>query len=177
MADAALSSARRRRRKARAIGSKNKVALVSGAGSSGPGWGNGKATAVLFAREGAKVLAADINLDAALETKRIIEVEGGICEAVAGDVSRAADVAAAVDACIRAFGRIDVLHNNVGIVDVGGPVETSEESWDRVNDVKLNDRGLNRGPDPRQRDGSLAFSQLGSATVVRQQFFGMIYVG
>jgi NAD(P)-dependent dehydrogenase (short-subunit alcohol dehydrogenase family) len=88
---------------------KNKVALVSGAGSSGPGWGNGKATAVLFAREGAKVLAADLKLDAALETKRIIDSEGGICMAVARDVSRADDVAAMVDACIRSFGRIDVL--------------------------------------------------------------------
>ena len=110
---------------------KDKVALVSGAGSSGPGWGNGKATAVLFAREGARVIAVDINLAAALETKRIIEAEGGICEAVAGDVSRTDDVAAVVDACILAFGRIDVLHNNVGVVEVGGPVETSEESWDR----------------------------------------------
>jgi NAD(P)-dependent dehydrogenase (short-subunit alcohol dehydrogenase family) len=111
--------------------------LVSGAGSSGPGWGNGKATAVLFAREGARVLAVDINFNAAVETKRIIEAEGGICEAVAGDVSRTDDVAAVVDACILAFGRIDVLHNNVGIVEVGGPVETSEESWDRVNDVNM----------------------------------------
>src|SRR5204863_3996376 len=101
------------------------------------GWGNGKATAVLFGREGAKVLAVDINLDAALETKRIIEAEGGICEAASADVSRADDVAAIVDACITAFGRIDILHNNVGIVEVGGPVETSEESWDRVNDVNL----------------------------------------
>ena len=116
---------------------KDKVAFISGAGSSGPGWGSGKATAVLFACEGAKVLAADINLDAALETKRIIEAEGGVCEAVSGDVSRADDVAAMVDNCIAAFGRIDVLHNNVGIVEVGGPVETSEESWDRVNDVNL----------------------------------------
>jgi len=116
---------------------KDKVALVSGAGSSGPGWGNGKATAVLFAREGARVFAVDINLDAALETKRIVEREGGICEALAGNVSHADDVAAMVDACIAAFGRIDVLHNNVGIVEVGGPVETSEESWDRVNDVNL----------------------------------------
>jgi len=116
---------------------KDKVALVSGAGSSGPGWGNGKATAVLFAREGARVFAVDINLDAALETKRIVEKEGGICEALAGNVSHADDVAAMVDACIAAFGRIDVLHNNVGIVEVGGPVETSEESWDRVNDVNL----------------------------------------
>ena len=98
---------------------KDKVALVSGAGSSGPGWGNGKATAVLFAREGAKILAADLNLEAAVETKRIIEREGGICEAVAGNVSVAEDVAAIVDACIRAFGRIDVLHNIVGIVEVG----------------------------------------------------------
>jgi NAD(P)-dependent dehydrogenase (short-subunit alcohol dehydrogenase family) len=116
---------------------KEKVALVSGAGSSGPGWGNGKATAVLFAREGAKVLAVDINLDAAIETKRIIEAEGGICEAVAGNVSRADDVATIVAAGLGTFGRIDVLHNNVGIVEVGGPVETTEESWDRVNDVNL----------------------------------------
>ena len=108
---------------------KDKVALISGAGSSGPGWGNGKATAVLFAREGAKVLAADLNLDAAIETKRIIESEGGICVTVAGNVARADNVAAIVDACITAFGRIDVLHNNVGIVEVGGPVETTEESW------------------------------------------------
>jgi len=102
---------------------KDKVALVSGAGSNGPGWGNGKATAVLFAREGARVFAVDINLDAALETKRIVEREGGICEALAGNVSHADDVGAMVDACIAAFGRIDVLHNNVGIVEVGGPVE------------------------------------------------------
>jgi NAD(P)-dependent dehydrogenase (short-subunit alcohol dehydrogenase family) len=116
---------------------KDKVALVSGAGSGGPGWGNGKATAVLFAREGAKVLAADLNLDAALETKRIIEAEGGICEAVAGNVSRVDDVAGMVNACVATFGRIDVLHNNVGIVEVGGPVDTTEESWDRINDVNL----------------------------------------
>ena len=92
---------------------------------------------MLFAREGAKVLAADVNLKAALETKRIIETEGGICEAVSGNVSRAEDVAAIVDACLQTFGRVDVLHKNVGIVEVGGPVETTEESWDRVNDVNL----------------------------------------
>jgi NAD(P)-dependent dehydrogenase (short-subunit alcohol dehydrogenase family) len=92
---------------------------------------------VLFAREGAKVLAADLRLAAALETKGIIEGEGGVCEAVACDVSKAKEVAAMVEACMKAFGRIDVLHNNVGIVEVGGPVETSEESWDRVNDVNL----------------------------------------
>ena len=116
---------------------KGKVALVVGAGSIGPGWGNGKAAAVLFAREGARVLAADLRPAAALETKRIIEGEGGACEVVACDVSKAKEVAAMVEACLEAFGRIDVLHNNVGIVEVGGPVETSEESWDRVNDVNL----------------------------------------
>jgi NAD(P)-dependent dehydrogenase (short-subunit alcohol dehydrogenase family) len=134
---------------------KGKVALVSGAGSSGPGWGNGKATAVLFAREGAKVLAADINLDAAIETKQIIESEGGVCEAVSGNVSRADDVANMVDACFAAFGRIDVLHNNVGIVDVGGPVETTEENWDRVNDVNLKSMFPPRSSPAREaRDGA-----------------------
>lgn len=116
---------------------RDKVALVSGAGSIGPGWGNGKAAAVLFAREGARVLAADINIEAARETKRIIEAEGGVCETVSGNVAVAADVSAITDACLSAFGRIDVLHNNVGIVELGGPVETTEESWDRVNDVNL----------------------------------------
>ena len=57
---------------------------------------------------------------------------------------RADDVAAVVDTCIAAFGRIDMLHNNVGIVEVGGPVETSEESWDRVNDVNLKSIFLTR---------------------------------
>jgi len=116
---------------------KDKVALVTGAGSIGPGWGNGKATAVLFAREGAKVVAADLRLAAAEETKRIVESEGGSCEALQCDVSKSAEVAAIVERAIAAFGRIDVLHNNVGIVEVGGPVEASEESWDRVNAVNL----------------------------------------
>jgi NAD(P)-dependent dehydrogenase (short-subunit alcohol dehydrogenase family) len=116
---------------------KDKVALVVGAGSIGPGWGNGKAAAVLFAREGAKVLAADINLEAAEETQRMIRDEGGVCEAVRCDVARSQDVRRMVDSCLDAFGRIDVLHNNVGIVEIGGPVETSEESWDRANEINL----------------------------------------
>jgi NAD(P)-dependent dehydrogenase (short-subunit alcohol dehydrogenase family) len=114
-----------------------KVALVTGAGSIGPGWGNGKAAAVLFAREGAKIAAADINIEAVRETRRIIEGEGGVCEAIACDVSKSPQVEAMVAACLAAFGRIDVLHNNVGIVEVGGPVEASEASWDRVTDVNL----------------------------------------
>ncbi|WP_208111556.1 SDR family NAD(P)-dependent oxidoreductase [Enterovirga rhinocerotis] len=109
-----------------------KVVLVAGAGSSGPGWGNGKAAAVLYAREGARVLAADRSLKAADETRDIIRGEGGTCEAFAADVSRSADCAAMVAACVAAYGRLDVLHNNVGIAETGGPVEASEESWNRV---------------------------------------------
>ena len=114
-----------------------KVAMVVGAGSSGPGWGNGKATAVLFAREGARLFCVDIDLAAAEETAAIIRGEGGTAVACRADVSQAADVEAMVAACLEAYGRIDVLDNNVGIVQVGGPVETSEESWDRVIDVNL----------------------------------------
>ncbi len=109
-----------------------KVVVVTGAGASGPGWGNGKAAAALYAREGARVFAVDRRLDAAEETCRLIVDEGHEAAAHAADVSRSDDVAALFDACIARFGRVDVLHNNVGIVEVGGPVETSEESWNRV---------------------------------------------
>ncbi len=114
-----------------------KVAMVVGAGSSGPGWGNGKATAVLFAREGAQLFCVDINLAAAEETAGIIRGEGGTAEACRADVARAGEVEAMVARCLEVFGRVDVLDNNVGIVEVGGPVETSEEGWDRVIDVNL----------------------------------------
>ena len=116
---------------------KDKVAIVTGAGSIGPGWGNGKATAVLFAREGAKVFAVDINLAAVEETNAIIDAEGGRCAIRATDVSKASDVKSMVDSCLDTYSRIDILHNNVGIVEVGGCVEASEESWDHVNDVNL----------------------------------------
>lgn len=115
----------------------DKVVLVMGAGSSGPGWGNGKAASVLFAREGAKLLCVDIEPDAAAETAAIIAGEGGRAEAQAADVSRADQVEAMVARCLALYGRIDVLHNNVGILEVGGPVEASEESWDRIMAVNL----------------------------------------
>lgn len=116
---------------------KGKVALVTGAGSIGQGWGNGKATAVLFAREGAKVFGIDINLHAAEETRSIIDQEGGTCAVMKVDVSKADEVQSMVERCIGTFGRIDILHNNVGIVVVGGPVETDESTWDRVMAVNL----------------------------------------
>jgi NAD(P)-dependent dehydrogenase (short-subunit alcohol dehydrogenase family) len=116
---------------------KGKVALVVGAGSVGPGWGNGKATAVAFAREGARVFCADINLAAAEETAGIIKDEGGQALTYRADVSSAADVAKMVEACMSDFGRLDVLDNNVGIAEVGGVVEVSEADWDRVFAVNL----------------------------------------
>ncbi|WP_137391773.1 SDR family NAD(P)-dependent oxidoreductase [Rhodoligotrophos defluvii] len=114
-----------------------KVALVTGAGSIGPGWGNGKAISTLFARESAQVFAVDINKQAADETRSIIEDECGVCATFAADVSKAEDVKRAVDACIAAFGRIDILVNNVGVVRLGNVVELSEEEWDRANEINL----------------------------------------
>ena len=78
----------------------NKVALVFGAGSIGPGWGNGKATAVAYAREGAKVIAVDLNLEAARETAGIVGTEGGVCEAITADVTKSDDVRRVVERCV-----------------------------------------------------------------------------
>src|SRR3954470_2758233 len=116
---------------------KGKTAMVVGAGSIGPGWGNGKATAVTFAREGAQVLCVDRNGAAAEETAAIILSEGGTAAAFTADVSKAGDVEAMVAACLKAFGRIDVLDNNVGIAEMGGVVAVSEADWDRVFAVNL----------------------------------------
>ena len=91
-----------------------KVALVIGGGSIGPGWGNGKAAAVLYAREGAKVAVVDWREAAAQETVDIIRAAGGEAIALSGDMTNEADVARVVATRCEAFGRIDVLHNNVG---------------------------------------------------------------
>lgn len=115
----------------------DKVAIVTGCGAVGPGWGNGKAMAVLFAREGARVFGIDIAAEAAAETRRIIREEGGVCEVTTADVGRAEDVARAVAECEAAFGSADILVNNVGIAKVGGPVELDEAVWDEVMRVNL----------------------------------------
>lgn len=114
-----------------------KVALVMGAGSSGPGWGNGKATAVLMAREGATVIAVDNRPEAAEETAGIIRAEALRGEAAVCDVTRSAEIARLVEDVVARHGRIDVLHNNVGIAVMGGPVELDEATWQRVLDVNL----------------------------------------
>jgi NAD(P)-dependent dehydrogenase (short-subunit alcohol dehydrogenase family) len=115
----------------------DKVALVVGAGSVGPGWGNGKAAATLFAREGAKVLCADVNEDAANETARIIAAENGVAKAIRADVAIHHDIRRMVQACTEAYGRIDVVDYNVGLAHVGGVVDLPEEDWPRLFDVNL----------------------------------------
>ncbi len=110
---------------------------MTGAGSVGPGVGNGKAAAILFAREGASVLLVDHSLEAAQETRRLIDEEGGSSLPFRADVSKSDECAAMVDECIRAYGRVDVLHNNVGIEIPGGIEDTSEDDWDRTLDVNL----------------------------------------
>jgi NAD(P)-dependent dehydrogenase (short-subunit alcohol dehydrogenase family) len=115
----------------------SKVALVFGAGSIGPGIGNGKATAIAYAREKAKVVCVDINLDAAEETAQLIRSEGGDATALKADVKISSDVAEAVGKCITLHGRVDILNNNVGIAEPGNVIETTEESWDRVIDTNL----------------------------------------
>jgi NAD(P)-dependent dehydrogenase (short-subunit alcohol dehydrogenase family) len=84
---------------------KDKVAIITGAGAIGPGMGNGKATAILFAREGARGMAVDINPEAAEETRNIIEQEGGQCISFRADVSKASDCQKMVAACLQKYGR------------------------------------------------------------------------
>src|SRR5919198_1323724 len=114
-----------------------KVAIVTGAGSRGPGLGNGKAPAFLFAREGARVLCVDIRKEAAEETAGLILAEHGEAQPFAADVTRAADCRAMVDAAVARWGRLDVLHNNVGIESRTDLLDTTEEEWDRVLRVDL----------------------------------------
>ncbi|MFC7609746.1 SDR family NAD(P)-dependent oxidoreductase [Teichococcus aestuarii] len=113
------------------------MAFVTGAGSAGPGWGNGKATAVLMARQGAWVFALDNRAEAAEETVAIIRAEGGEATAHVADVTAAAQVAEAVEACVTAYGGIDILVNNVGGSFPGGAESLSEEDWERQIDFNL----------------------------------------
>jgi NAD(P)-dependent dehydrogenase (short-subunit alcohol dehydrogenase family) len=114
-----------------------RVALVTGAGSVGPGWGNGRAAAVLFAREGARVVVVDRDAAAAGETARLIAEEKGDALVVEADVTDLASVTAMAGRAVERFGRIDVLLNNVGGSITGGPVEMSVEDFRGQIDLNL----------------------------------------
>ena len=114
-----------------------KVAIVTGAGSSGPGVGNGKAAAVLFAREGAKVMLADAVLARAEETLAMIRDEGGEAEVFEANVTNADDCRRMVEATVERYGRLDILDNNVGISRRGSVLEINEEDWDFVMAVNV----------------------------------------
>jgi NAD(P)-dependent dehydrogenase (short-subunit alcohol dehydrogenase family) len=119
---------------------KGKVAIVTGAGSSGPGVGNGKAAAILFAREGASVLCVDIVEERAQETVNIIEDEGGVASAWVGDVSKQADCKVMAETAFERYGRIDILQNNVGIPSRQKLEDITEEDWD--NHFQINVRSM-----------------------------------
>jgi len=114
-----------------------KIAIVTGARSRGPGVGNGKATAILMAREGARVLCVDAQKDRAEETVALIHAERGEALAFAADVTRKADCDAMVAEADSRWGGLDVLHNNVGIESRQLLMDTTEEEWDRVMAVDL----------------------------------------
>jgi NAD(P)-dependent dehydrogenase (short-subunit alcohol dehydrogenase family) len=118
-----------------------KIAIIVGAGQSpGEGMGNGRATVLRFAREGAKVLAVDRALASAEETAALVKKEGGECVAFEADVTREATLKAAVAAAEQRWGRVDILHNNVGVSIAGGdasPLDITEEAFDRVAAINL----------------------------------------
>jgi NAD(P)-dependent dehydrogenase (short-subunit alcohol dehydrogenase family) len=120
---------------------KDKVAIVVGAGQSpGEGMGNGRATALTFAREGAKVVCVDHNIESARETAAMIATTGGHAIAVKADVTRHDDIKAMVDQAGARWERVDILHNNVGVSLAGGDAELlqlTEEAFERVVAINL----------------------------------------
>jgi NAD(P)-dependent dehydrogenase (short-subunit alcohol dehydrogenase family) len=115
----------------------DRVVIVFGGGSVGPGWGNGKASAMAYAREGAIVAVVDINPDAAAETATLIRDEQLKAHSFRCDVTDARDIDAVVSAVERDHGRVDILHNNVGAPDMGTVEELSEAAWDRSQGINL----------------------------------------
>jgi NAD(P)-dependent dehydrogenase (short-subunit alcohol dehydrogenase family) len=114
-----------------------KVAIVNGGGSSGPGWGNGKCTALQFAREGAKVVVVDINRAAAEETAALIWAESGKALVVEADVTSQSDMTDMVAKTLSEYGRLDILAQVVGISGRSSFLDETEEEWDRVMAVNV----------------------------------------
>lgn len=117
---------------------KGKVAVVVGAGSSAQGWSNGKAVAAAYAREGAAVLAVDFDAARAEEAANTIQAEGFRAHPFRADATREDEVEAAIAEAVKAFGGLDILHNNVGVGSEGGAWDTlTLDSWRREIDVSL----------------------------------------
>ena len=145
-----------------------KVAIVTGAGSSGPGVGTGKAIAVLFAREGCRVLLADAVTARAEETLATICAKGGEAFVEQVDVTRSDDCRRMVDAAVDRYGRLDILVNNVGIIAPGNVVDVDEADWDRVMDTNLKSMMMtSKHAIPRMIDGG------GGAIVNLSSFMGL----
>lgn len=115
----------------------DKACIVVGAGTEGEGIGNGKATAIQFAREGAKVLCVDLDDSAAEITANMIKNEGGQSEVCAADIVNSKDCERVVDNCLRHFKKLDVLHNNVGIPSWKEIVDTTGEGWNKIFDANV----------------------------------------
>jgi NAD(P)-dependent dehydrogenase (short-subunit alcohol dehydrogenase family) len=146
-----------------------KVAVVTGAGCAGEGIGNGRAAAIVYAREGAEVLLVDLNREDAEVTLRLIEAEGGTAAVCQADVSRADDCARLIQECVDRFGHVDILHNNVGIEIPGGLMECTEESWDKTLAVNLKSMFLlTREAVPRMEErGGGAIVNISSINAIR----------
>jgi hypothetical protein len=154
-----------------------KVAVVTGAGSVGDGWGNGRATTVVFAREGASVLAVDRDPDALAATLSLVAEHGGTARGHIADVTDSAQVEAMLAAAVNAFGGLDVLVNNVGGSRPGGPVELAEGDWRAQLDVNLTSVYLgcrHAIPVLRERGGG---SIVNIASTSGQRFTGSPQVG
>ena len=154
----------------------DKVALVIGAGAIGEGWGNGKAAAVLFAREGARVVCVDVNGPAAQETADIVASEGGEAFAMQADATRTEDVARVTAATVQRFGRLDILNNNVGIAILGGVEDLAETEWDRVFAVNLKScfLGMKHAAPVMRRQGGGSIVNISSFVSIR--YTGVPYV-
>ncbi len=147
-----------------------KVAIVTGAGSMpGPGVATGRATAIVLAREGARVLLADIRPDRVEETQSIIASEEGTASVFVGDMTKAADCEAMVRAAVTAFGTLDVLVNNIAVALPGDVTSTSEADWDRVLDAGLRTTFLasKYAVPVMAAQGSGAIVNIGSIAAVR----------
>jgi len=145
---------------------KGKVAIVTGAGSVGPGWGNGRAIAARFAEEGAKIFAVDLHADRLVETENAAktDIRAHLC-----DVTDGKAVAEMVSACVEHFGRLDILVNNVGGSAAGGPVEMSEEVWDAQVDFNLKSvfLGCKHALPVMERQGSGVIINIASSSGLR----------